>query len=148
MLLRKLCLDGLSHRYSHLDDEIVERIGKEIEVITQKQYLSYFLITWDFISYARAKGYFYVGRGSGANSIVAYLLRITNVDPLQLDLYFERFINLERIFPILILIFHGEIGMKSSIIFLNAILQRHYFVSQYIPISCYHSRAWKGFWLA
>ena len=99
MLLRKLCLDGLSHRYSHLDDEIVERIEKEIEVITQKQYLSYFLITWDFISYARAKGYFYVGRGSGANSIVAYLLRITNVDPLQLDLYFERFINLERSTP-------------------------------------------------
>ncbi len=99
MLLRKLCLEGLPHRYSTLNDEIVERIEKEIEVIAQKQYLSYFLITWDFTSYARAKGYFYVGRGSGANSIVAYLLRITNVDPLQLDLYFERFINLERSTP-------------------------------------------------
>jgi DNA-directed DNA polymerase III PolC len=99
MLLRKLCLEGLPHRYNTLNDEIVERIEKEIEVIAQKQYLSYFLITWDFTSYARAKGCFYVGRGSGANSIVAYLLRITNVDPLQLDLYFERFINLERSTP-------------------------------------------------
>jgi len=67
-----------------------------VEVIAEKDYLSYFLITWDFTSYARSKGYFYVGRGSGANSIVAYLLRITDVDPLELDLYFERFINLYR----------------------------------------------------
>ena len=68
----------------------------EIDIIAQKQYLSYFLITWDFTTYARSKGYFYVGRGSGANSIVAYLLRSTDVDPLELDLYFERFINLYR----------------------------------------------------
>ena len=99
MLLRKLCLDGLPYRYNDLSDEIVERIEKEIDVIAKKQYLSYFLMTWDFTSFARSKGYFYVGRGSGANSIVAYLLRITNVDPLQLDLYFERFINLERSTP-------------------------------------------------
>ena len=99
ILLRKLCLDGLPYRYNSLNDEIVERIEKEIDVIAKKQYLSYFLMTWDFTSYARSKDYFYVGRGSGANSIVAYLLRITNVDPLQLDLYFERFINLERSTP-------------------------------------------------
>ena len=98
-LLRELCLEGLPFRYHTLTDEIVERIEKEIEIITQKQYLSYFLMTWDFTSYARSKGFFYVGRGSGANSIVAYLLRITNVDPLELDLYFERFINLERKSP-------------------------------------------------
>ena len=87
-LLRNLCLDGLPERYETLTDEIVERIEKEIEIITKKKYLSYFLITWDFTSYARSKNYFYVGRGSGANSIVAYLLKITNVDPLDLDLYF------------------------------------------------------------
>jgi DNA polymerase-3 subunit alpha len=98
-LLRNLCLDGLPERYETLTDEIVERIEKEIEIITKKKYLSYFLITWDFTSYARSKNYFYVGRGSGANSIVAYLLKITNVDPLDLDLYFERFINLERKSP-------------------------------------------------
>ena len=98
-LLRKLCLEGVSHRYKTLTDEIVERIEKELEIIVKKNYLSYFLMTWDFTSYARSRDFFYVGRGSGANSIVAYLLRITNVDPLDLDLYFERFINLERKSP-------------------------------------------------
>ena len=95
-LLRQLCADGLDYRYPTITDEIIERIEKEIEIIAEKDYLSYFLITWDFTTYARSKGYFYVGRGSGANSIVAYLLRITDVDPLELDLYFERFINLYR----------------------------------------------------
>jgi len=96
LLLRELCAEGLDYRYPTLTDEIVARIEKEIAIISEKHYLSYFLITWDFCSYARSKGYFYVGRGSGANSIVAYLLRITDVDPLELDLYFERFINLYR----------------------------------------------------
>jgi len=99
LLLRNLCLEGLPQRYKDLTDEIVERIEKEIEIIAKKKYLSYFLMTWDFTSYARSKNYFYVGRGSGANSIVAYLLRITNVDPLDLDLYFERFMNTERKSP-------------------------------------------------
>jgi DNA polymerase-3 subunit alpha len=95
-LLKQLCADGLDYRYPNVTDEIIARIEMEIEIIAEKDYLSYFLITWDFTSYARSKGYFYVGRGSGANSIVAYLLRITDVDPLELDLYFERFINLYR----------------------------------------------------
>ncbi|MFM9005507.1 MAG: DNA polymerase III subunit alpha, partial [Flavobacteriales bacterium] len=94
--LKELCAEGLSYRYHIITDEIIARIEMEIDVITEKDYLSYFLITHDFTSYARSKGYFYVGRGSGANSIVAYLLRITDVDPLELDLYFERFINLYR----------------------------------------------------
>jgi DNA polymerase-3 subunit alpha len=94
--LKELCAEGLSYRYATITDEIIARIEMEIEVIAEKNYLSYFLITHDFTSYARSKGYFYVGRGSGANSIVAYLLRITDVDPLELDLYFERFINLYR----------------------------------------------------
>ncbi len=67
-----------------------------MEIIQQKQFVSYFLINWKILKYARSKGYYYVGRGSGANSIVAYLLRITDVDPIELDLYFERFINLYR----------------------------------------------------
>ena len=94
--LRELCAEGLAYRYSTITDEIIARIEMELDIIAEKNYLSYFLITHDFTSYARAKGYFYVGRGSGANSIVAYLLRITDVDPLELDLYFERFINLYR----------------------------------------------------
>src|SRR4030095_12753112 len=54
---------------------------------------------WDIVQYAQHKNYFYVGRGSGANSMVAYLLRITDVDPIDLDLYFERFINPYRTRP-------------------------------------------------
>lgn len=94
--LQQLCEEGIAYRYPKVTPAIRARIDKEIAIIQQKDYLSYFLITWDFTHYARSKGYFYVGRGSGANSIVAYLLRITDVDPLELDLYFERFINLYR----------------------------------------------------
>jgi len=94
--LRVLCEEGLTYRYGKPSVEIKKRMQKEIEIIAQKDYLSYFLITRDFTSYARSKGFFYVGRGSGANSLVAYLLRITDVDPIELDLYFERFINLFR----------------------------------------------------
>lgn len=95
-LVRKLCYEGLEGRYEKSTEEIVERIEREIAIIFQKGYLSYFLVAWDIVKYAGSKGYFYVGRGSGANSIVAYLLKITDVDPLELDLYFERFINLYR----------------------------------------------------
>ena len=95
-LLTQLANDGIAYRYSTKNEEVEKRIAMEIAIIAEKEYLSYFLITWDFTTYARSKGYFYVGRGSGANSIVAYLLRITDVDPLELDLYFERFINLYR----------------------------------------------------
>jgi len=96
-LLRKLTYDGLEYRYgSHPESHILSRIEKELEIIQQKGFVSYFLINWKIVKYARNKGYFYVGRGSGANSIIAYLLRITDVDPIELDLYFERFINLYR----------------------------------------------------
>lgn len=95
-LIRALCEEGLQKRYDKVTPEIRERIEKEIGVIAEKNYITYFLIAWDVISYARSKGYYYVGRGSGANSVVAYLLGITDVDPLELDLYFERFINLYR----------------------------------------------------
>ena len=103
-LIESLCLKGRSKRYPKIDfslqnnasKTIVKRIKHEINVIEQKEFMSYFLITWDIVHYAKSKGYFHVGRGSGANSIVAYLLGITDVDPLDLDLYFERFINLYR----------------------------------------------------
>ena len=95
-LLQKLCEQGMDYRYPDADAEILARIDKEMEIIRQKGFLSYFLINWDITGYARSKSYFYVGRGSGANSVVAYLLRITDVDPIELDLYFERFINLYR----------------------------------------------------
>lgn len=95
-LLEKLAYSGLGYRYQRPGKEIVDRIQLELDLIKQKGFMSYFLINWDICSYARSQGYFYVGRGSGANSIIAYLLRITDVDPIELDLYFERFINLYR----------------------------------------------------
>ncbi|MCA0932354.1 DNA polymerase III subunit alpha [Lutimonas saemankumensis] len=95
-LMRKLAYQGLKYRYKKLGSRIFNRLEKELEIIQQKQFVSYFLINWKILKYARSKGYYYVGRGSGANSIVAYLLRITDVDPIELDLYFERFINLYR----------------------------------------------------
>ncbi len=92
-LLKKICEDGLAYRYPDADQIIIERIDKELKVIEEMDFVAYFLINWKILKYARSKGYFYVGRGSGANSIIAYLLRITDVDPVELDLYFERFIN-------------------------------------------------------
>ncbi len=94
--IRKLTFEGITYRYPNADETVYSRIEKELDIIRQKKYVSYFLINWKILSYARSKGYFYVGRGSGANSIVAYLLRITDVDPIELNLYFERFINLYR----------------------------------------------------
>lgn len=95
-MLEKLCREGLPYRYKNPERHILERIKTELGVIKQQGFMSYFLINWRLCQYAREKGYFYVGRGSGANSVVAYLLRITDVDPIELDLYFERFINLYR----------------------------------------------------
>lgn len=95
-LLRRLCTEALHYRYPDPSPEVLRRLDMELDVISQKQFVSYFLINWDITSYARRMGYFYVGRGSGANSLVAYILRITDVDPVELDLYFERFINLYR----------------------------------------------------
>lgn len=98
-LMRRLCYKGLNYRYKKPGKRIFSRLEKELEIICDKGFVSYFLINWKILKYARSKGYFYVGRGSGANSIVAYLLRITDVDPIELDLYFERFINLYRTNP-------------------------------------------------
>ena len=95
-LIRKLCADRIHYRYPKPSKEIFKRLKLELSVIEEKGFVAYFLINWDITSYARKMGYFYVGRGSGANSIVAYLLQITDVDPIELDLYFERFINLYR----------------------------------------------------
>ena len=96
LLLQKLAYEGLSYRYQKTGGRLFTRLEKELKIIKEKGFVSYFLITWKILKYARSKGYYYVGRGSGANSIVAYLLRITDVDPVELDLYFERFINLFR----------------------------------------------------
>lgn len=98
-LLRKLCYNGLKYRYPNATQNVYQRLEKELDAIFKFGFCSYFLINWDLVSYAQRKGYFYVGRGSGANSIAAYCLKITDVDPIELDLYFERFINPYRVNP-------------------------------------------------
>ena len=97
--LEKLALDGLKGRYGLRNKEANERVKKELKIINDLGFNAYFLITWDILRYARNRGFFYVGRGSGANSIVAYCLEITDVDPIELDLYFERFLNPYRASP-------------------------------------------------
>lgn len=91
--------EGFQKRYDVRRPELRERFDRELRVIRQKNFCSYYLIAYDLISYANEKGFAYVGRGSGANSVVAYCLGITNVDPIELDLYFERFLNEERTTP-------------------------------------------------
>ena len=98
-LLRKLALSGCERRYERNNRKANERVAKELKVIHKLGFSPYFLITWDIVRYAQTSGYHHVGRGSGANSIVAYCLYITDVDPLELDLYFERFINPYRSSP-------------------------------------------------
>jgi DNA polymerase-3 subunit alpha len=97
--LRELCAENLLYRYPEKSKAIIDRYEKEIKAITEQGFASYFLINWDIVNYARHKNYFYVGRGSGANSLVAYLLNITDVDTVDLDLYFERFMNPFRTSP-------------------------------------------------
>jgi len=98
-LLTKLAVSGCKRRFGPSHVKAMERTLKELKVIEQMGFCAYFLITWDIVRYAHSVGYYHVGRGSGANSIVAYNLNITDVDPLELDLYFERFINPHRSSP-------------------------------------------------
>ncbi|MFN8278493.1 MAG: PHP domain-containing protein [Chitinophagales bacterium] len=95
-LLRHLAEEGLAYRYSEITTAIQQRFETELNTIIELGFTAYFLINWDMVRFAREKGFYYVGRGSGANSVVAYCLRITDVDPIELDLYFERFINASR----------------------------------------------------
>ncbi len=98
-LLEKLARDGLERRYGKAHQEARRRVSSELDIIDKLGFSSYFLITWDIIRYSMSRGFYHVGRGSGANSIVAYCLQITDVDPIELDLYFERFINPKRSTP-------------------------------------------------
>ncbi|MFH0843324.1 MAG: DNA polymerase III subunit alpha [Bacteroidota bacterium] len=99
LLLEKLAWEGMIYRYGKNNSEARMRIEHELEIIDNLGFSAYFLITWDIIRYSMARGFYHVGRGSGANSIVAYCLKITNVDPIDLNLYFERFINPKRSSP-------------------------------------------------
>ncbi len=97
--MRELCAQGLSDRMKgNVTDEYQKRLDFELQLIHKMGFDSYFLITWDFIHYARQHGIpVGPGRGSAAGSLVAYVLGITNVDPIKHSLFFERFLNPERI---------------------------------------------------
>ncbi len=97
-MLRRVCIEGMKERYGELNDVRMARLDMELDVINELGFASYFLITWDFMRAARDMDVpVGPGRGSAAGSIVAYAMRITDVDPLQYDLLFERFLNSARI---------------------------------------------------
>ncbi len=97
--LRELVLRGLHERYDgHPDKEHLDRVEYELGIIEQMGFVDYFLVVWDLIKEARNKGIpVGPGRGSGAGSLVAYALTITNIDPIRFNLLFERFLNPDRI---------------------------------------------------
>lgn len=95
---RNICQEGLKERYKDITAEIQQRLEYEIGVIEQMGYVDYFLIVWDFIKYARDNKIMVgPGRGSAAGSLVAYSMKITNIDPIKHNLIFERFLNPERV---------------------------------------------------
>ena len=95
---RKLCMDGFHERYADPPQSYMERLEYEIGVISRMGYVNYYLIVWDFIRFAKESGIpVGPGRGSGAASIVAYCMHITEVDPMKYELIFERFLNPERV---------------------------------------------------
>src|SRR5256714_4550710 len=101
--LRELCYKGLHDRFgarAGTDSELIKRLHYEVDVLEKAGFVSYFLIVWDFIHFAKQRGIpVGPGRGSAAGSLAAYVLGITDIDPLQFGLIFERFLNPERVSP-------------------------------------------------
>lgn len=96
--LRKLAEEGINKKYKQVTPEILERLNYELGIIERMGFSDYFLIVWDFINYSESVGIAVgPGRGSGAGSIVAYAIGITKLDPLKYSLFFERFLNPERV---------------------------------------------------
>ncbi|MEL7146371.1 MAG: PHP domain-containing protein [Bacteroidota bacterium] len=98
--LKKIAREGYEWRYRGMKTaETEERFERELSIISQKHFETYYLVSHDIVDYAHKHHFEYVGRGSGANSMIAYCLGITDVDPIELDLYFERFLNPARTSP-------------------------------------------------
>ncbi len=95
--LRALCEHGAIELYGKIDKVTSDRLDHELGVIEETKFIDYFLIVWDFIDYAIKEQIPAIARGSGAGSLVAYLLGISNIDPIKYDLLFERFLNAERL---------------------------------------------------
>ncbi len=95
-LLKQLTWEGARRRYEKITKELEERINHELDIISTLDVADYFLVVWDIVRYAQKRGIRYAGRGSAADSVVAYCLGITNVDAFDRGLLFERFLSLER----------------------------------------------------
>ncbi len=96
--LKELCENGLKERYKEITDYLIDRLNYELDTIKQMGFVDYFLIVWDFIKYAKDNDIMVgPGRGSAAGSLVSYCLKITDIDPIEYSLIFERFLNPERI---------------------------------------------------
>ncbi|MCX7424486.1 MAG: DNA polymerase III subunit alpha, partial [Planctomycetia bacterium] len=104
--LRELCLQGLKDRYAEeprrwadgkLSDEVLARLDRELDVINKLGFPNYFLIVWDFVRFARSQGIEATARGSGVGSLVCYALYLSHVCPLEYDLLFERFLDVNRL---------------------------------------------------
>jgi len=96
--LRRISYEGLHKNYKEVTQEHIDRLEMELEVISSQGFVEYFLIVWDYIHYAESVGIpVGPGRGSGAGSLVAYCSGITKIDPIKYSLFFERFINKERV---------------------------------------------------
>ncbi len=96
--LKELCENGLKERYKNITEDLINRLSYELGTIKQMGFVDYFLIVWDFIKYAKDNNIMVgPGRGSAAGSLVSYCLKITDIDPIEYNLIFERFLNPERI---------------------------------------------------
>jgi DNA polymerase III alpha subunit len=98
-LLITIAFKGLSKKFESIDDKTKNRLEYELNVINELNFVDYFLIVWDIVQEAKRRGMITIGRGSAANSLVAYCLELTQVDPMKLNLYFERFLNKARSGP-------------------------------------------------
>ncbi len=96
LFLRKLVLDGLRQRYPHREGQVLSQLEEELTIIAEVGYEEYFLVVWDFLQECRRRGIEWITRGSAADSLVCYCLRISDVCPIRFDLYFRRFLNKDR----------------------------------------------------
>jgi DNA polymerase III alpha subunit len=98
-MLSRVATEGLKKRYETIDEKVFRRLKYELQVIDELNFSDYFLIVWDIVQEAKKRGMITIGRGSAANSLVAYCLELTQVDPVRQNLYFERFLNKARSNP-------------------------------------------------
>ena len=94
--LKELCFEGLKKRFDNPSEEVLERLEYELGIIEETKFADYFLVCWDIFNFVNERGILSAVRGSAAASLVLYCLEVTQIDPVEADLFFERFLNVER----------------------------------------------------